>query len=317
MATNTKGIYYRTNADAAATSEAQALSMADSIPVGRNFLINSAFDIWQRGTSSTAAGYQTADRWYGNASNTTTFAQDGSVAPTGFRYSYRMTAGATGAPYVEQAIETLDAVLLAGQTVTLSSYLLSSTALSVNLQLYYSTSENVGPAGAWTQIGSVAAATTTSWGRYSATFAVPANARSLKASLVGPTITSGTYICVAGVQLEAGSAATPFRRAGVNIRDEFANCQRYYQTAWMVSRAYGAVATLDSGPSSHYSYPVTMRVNPSLTITGISLSGSPGGYDYFFEGSSERGTAFTYRHGNGTGSGNLYFSVTWKASAEL
>jgi hypothetical protein len=206
---------------------------------------------------------------------------------------------------------------MAGQTVTLSAYLRGSENKNVYLSLFYSTSDNVGAAGSWTVISDNIKAVTTSWGRYSASFAVPSNARSLRVGIIGQSQTVNQYIEIAGVQLELGSLMTPFRRAGVNIRDEFANCQRFFQTCYMVSRGYGAVAALDSGPSAYCSYPVPMRVSPSLTITGISLSGSPGGYDYFFEGASEKGTAFTYRHGNGTGSGNLYFSVTWKASAEL
>ena len=47
-----------------ALSKIQVSSMADNTIHGRrNLLINSGFDIWQRGVSQTGAGYGSVDRF--------------------------------------------------------------------------------------------------------------------------------------------------------------------------------------------------------------------------------------------------------------
>jgi hypothetical protein len=77
---------------------------------------------------------------------------------------------------------------------------------------------------------------TSSWARYSATVTIP--------SVSGKTIGANSYLQVVfilpvtgstwtaqiwGVQVEAGSVATPFTTATGTIQGELAACQRYYQ----------------------------------------------------------------------------------------
>ena len=87
---------------------------------------------------------------------------------------------------------------------------------------------------------------------------------------------SGATWQVTGVQLEAGSTATPFERR--SIGQELALCQRYYYqvttnsatgvgNAWaypMRLRNYSASTTIVDGGSVH---PVTMRTSPTMTYS--------------------------------------------------
>ena len=249
-----------------------------------NYLINGAMDIWQRGTSSSAAGYQTADRWFGNASATTTFAQETSNVPTGFRYAYKMTLGATTACYVEQAIETSNAINLAGKTATLSAYIAGSSTQSVALNVYYSTSVDVGPGGAWTLAGTSIVSIGTTWSRYSSTVSIPAGAKSLKASFVqqGSNV-SGTVLYITGAQLEEGAVVTPFHRAGGTIQGELAACNRYYvrwsgdgfQRYFALNGAGNATASTNAFFTVFH--PVKMRVTPSGTPEFSNIGFSPWG----------------------------------------
>ena len=81
-------------------------------------------------------------------------------------------------------------------------------------------------------------------------------------SVVG---TNGATFYITGVQLEAGSVATPFERRSYG--QELSLCQRYYQGASGVplyaiasSGAYDATATLG--------LPVSMRAAPTVTVSG-------------------------------------------------
>lgn len=313
MSTNTKGIYYSTSADAPITEEARSLALANSVPVGQNYIINGAMDFWQRGTSSTAAGYQTADRWYGNASNTTTFSQESSTVPTGFRYAYKMTAGATGAPYFEQPVETLQAVGLAGKTATFSAYLAASASITVSMQLYYSTSVDVAASGSWTLVGSSNVSVTTSYSRGSTTVSVPSTAKSLKASIVGPSQASGAYILATGVQLEEGSTATPFRRHGMSLQGEFMACQRYYQTGGFGGTYYLGTSN-GTGVGAHDYTFVPMRVSPTITNTGFTNAdnASNGGHAVI-----SNGRVLGYYRNANTSYPYYNFTSTFKLEAEL
>jgi hypothetical protein len=114
-----------------------------------------------------------------------------------------------------------------------------------------------------------------------------------KTSVTGETqivANNASTFYITGVQLEVGSAATPFERRLFN--KELTNCQRYY----IQSYPYGTVAGTNIGNSAAgtlggvnygattfgytmigpFSFPVTMRTNASVTvynpITGLSTA---------------------------------------------
>jgi hypothetical protein len=88
--------------------------------------------------------------------------------------------------------------------------------------------------------------------------------------------TSGATFYITGVQLEAGSVATPFERRPYG--QELALCQRYYTKTYPVDVAPGtntgtsiAIGRSTDAASSYttiaqWAYPVTMRATPSISL---------------------------------------------------
>jgi hypothetical protein len=85
--------------------------------------------------------------------------------------------------------------------------------------------------------------------------------------------TAGATINITGVQLEAGSVATPFERR--QYGQELALCQRYYFRIYDSSNTAIALGGYQSSTnySAQFSYPVTPRV-PATGISNTTPSGS-------------------------------------------
>ena len=218
----------------------------------RNVVLNSAFDVWQKATSFAIAAAQTdfltADRWFltcNGTGMTSTISRQAftlGTAPVAgqenaYYYRYAQTVAATGqtSNYVQARIE--DVRTFAGQTVTLSFWAKADTANTVTPSMvqYFGTggspSANVITAGSAISI-------TTSWVRYTQTFAIPSIAgkvigtgssgltSSLRLQLAFPNNATGTFD-IWGVQLEKGSYANEYFRNGTNAQAELAACQRF------------------------------------------------------------------------------------------
>jgi hypothetical protein len=80
--------------------------------------------------------------------------------------------------------------------------------------------------------------------------------------------TSGATFYITGVQLEAGSVATPFERRMYG--QELALAQRYYIKT-NTANHYG-YANQFGGNDARFSFPVTMRTNPSITTSDTAGS---------------------------------------------
>jgi hypothetical protein len=250
------------------TGTINLLGQSVTTSAGKNACINGGMDIWQRGTTSTNQGYQTADRWYG-AGGTTTFSQETSDLPSGFTYALKMTATGTTAPVLLQAIETTNCIQFAGQTVILSYYVKSSNSTNATVRLDWSATANNGVTGTWTTISSNTKATTTSYARVSNTFAIPSTAKSLRIVVGADANLSSTQtMLLTGVQLELGSTATTFSRAGGTIQGELAACQRYYQVVASGNQKFLAPGSVFNASQLDIliTYP-EMRIAPSLVVT--------------------------------------------------
>lgn len=246
-----------------------------------NFLINSGFDVWQRGTASiTTNGAYAADRWIIGSSAGTNAVTRNTDVPTeaGVTYSIQFAGTSTTNPRIRQRIEAASAVSLAGQTVTLSFYAKSvsgSAAIKVDTAYPTTTADTFGTWASPTVTADQSALTvspsgnaSTSWTRYAVTFTVNALAtRGYQIDLYRETSAASSTTLFAGVQLEIGSVATPFRRNADSVQGELAACQRYYVrlSADNGSGSYFAFGQAFSGTniSMYAMLPVNMRITPS------------------------------------------------------
>lgn len=266
----------------------------------RNAIINGGFDIWQRGTSHTPTSYAyTADRWMGFrasfASGLTISRQTSGLAGTQYCARVQRNSGNTGTQDVNfyYALESAQSTPFAGQTVTLSFYAragadLSDTTLDYNLRSGTGADQAPQSISSWTggsSLGAGTATLTTSWQRITLTASVASTATQLGFTIINnPTGTAGAadYFEITGVQLEAGSIATPFKRNAPSLQAELAACQRYY---WRATAAT-AFSLFGQGQASSTTVqralidlPVILRTAPtSVDYGSIEISDFVSGY---------------------------------------
>ena len=247
---------------------------------GKNKLINGDFSQWQRGTSFNLSANNviyTADRWYGFTSGTVT----ASVSQQTFTPGAAPVAGYEGKTFWRwtttsqtsggnnrwgQRIE--DVRTLAGQTVTLSFWA-KADATRVIQPVFYQETDGTGSNFTYgTNI-----TLSTSWTRYTQTFSLPSmsgktiGANSMLIAFFDLPINTAMSIDFWGLQLEAGSVATPFTPAGGGFPGaELALCQRYYYR----QGGAGTYQTVGIGWANAGGliqcktiFPVTMRITPS------------------------------------------------------
>jgi hypothetical protein len=209
-------------------------------------------DIWQRGTTNSMAASTTRSSGFGadrfqmetGANQATTISRQ-SVSDTtnlpSIQYCTRIQRNSgqtgTGTQYYTQSLETANSIPLVGKTVTLSfyaragaNYSPTSSILKPTIWSNTTTDSNVW-AGGWNTVTSSSVTLTTTWQRFSVTGTITATQTQIAIGFEwSPTGTAGAndYYEVTGVQLELGSIATTFSRAGGTIQGELAACQRYH-----------------------------------------------------------------------------------------
>lgn len=248
-----------------------------------NYLINGAFDIWQRGTSFTSAvNAYTADRWYFTkyvAAKSSTVTKETTTVPSGTGASLKLAitdAGDTSVG-IMQFIETANAEKLAGKTVTFSAQIKSETvSQEVQLVVRYTTTVDAGWGATWTVAGSsLHTALAASYQRFSLTTDIPSNAKSVRveARKTGTTV-GGEVLYFANLQLEEGSAATAFRRNANSIQGELAACERYYQVMGKAAMTWNTgVRQTGVGAGDLYYGQVlrtVMRAAPTLAVNTLT-----------------------------------------------
>jgi len=244
---------------------------------GKNKVINGDFGVWQRGTSfSNPKGVYLADRYnynYDGTGNITISQQSftpGAAPVAGYESQYFLRINQTTAgsgnnfSVLAQPIENVQT--LAGQTVTVSFWAKADTSRALSIQLR----QDFGSGGSSNVDTSGAGATlTTSWARYTNTITLP--------SISGKTIGTGSALRIFiyvpgnttqtidlwGIQVEAGSVATPFTTASGTVQGELALCQRYYQNI-NGEDMWGAYSQ-STQVAWWYKNAVTMRTNPTPT----------------------------------------------------
>ena len=257
------------------------------VPVQDNPVINSAFQIAQRGTSFSLSNSQqyTLDRWYASTSNTGTYSRQATGDTTNLpfiQYCMRVqrTAGQTATTdfVLQQPMETVNSIPFAGKTVTLSFYArkganFSSALSNIFLYLISGTGTDQNYSTGWTgqalPINNQSAVLTTTWQRFQFTGTVSATATELTPYFYyNPTGTAGAadYYEITGVQLEVGSVATPFKTYAGTIQGELAACQRYYYRAEGANNEALNTANFASTTLANIviTMPVQMRTDPSF-----------------------------------------------------
>ena len=187
-----------------------------------------------------------------------------------------------------QSIETLNSKPLAGKTITLSWWARAGanySAASSNLtwELAYGTGTDQNMITGFTGQTNITAGTktlTTSWQQFTTTGTVSTSATQVGINFYfTPVGTAGAadYFDIADVQLELGSTATTFSRAGGTIQGELAACQRYFtksysqatapatntQTAGIISG--NSTSTINGVSYSGIRFPIVMRSAPTVT----------------------------------------------------
>jgi hypothetical protein len=268
-------------------NSAYAPAFTNNFYAGKNKIINGDFGIWQRGTSITASSVYTADRWFASQGNgsCSVFQQTftpGAAPVAGYEGQFfaRYAGGnsTSGVPVFQQRIE--DVRTLAGQTATVSFYFRNSATGNPSSVTLIQNFGSGGSADVTTTVVS-SPTYTGSWVRYSYTISVP--------SVSGKTIGTSSYLALSfnfplsqtwtvdiwGVQVEAGSVATPFQTATGTIQGELAACQRYYyrnsggQILSNIASGAGNSATI---AVIFLQMPVVMRTIPtSLDYSTLSI----------------------------------------------
>jgi len=247
-----------------------------------NYVINGAFDIWQRGTSFT--GVTTtycADRWLAGNSGATmnvtreTFPVGQTEVDGNPTYFLRLSV-TTGNDFARLIQRIEDVRTLSGKTITVSFWAKGTNPGGGKLYLGYLQSSN-GTSG----VSNYTAADftlTSNWQRFSRTITIPALSGTIVdgATYVelilgqGPdTSTSAWTLDLANVQVETGTFATPFRRNAPSIQAELAACQRYFYRV-NSGEATGWVTSDTAVIWFFNQFPVTMRATPTTSVSSSS-----------------------------------------------
>lgn len=312
-----------------------AITTADL--AGRNYIDNALFRVQQRGAGPWTTQQYGPDRWFcqsgsGGSRSVSIGAQsDAGRAQIGDEESewvlgYQFTGG-SGAGDLDGIYHRIEDVKrLSGKTVTVSFWAVASAALAIGFNIQ----QNFGTGGSpsafiWVFATGQTFNVTTTWQRFSITFAMPSVAGKTfgttawtdfthmglylssganNAQVCGIGVQSGT-VNFWGVQLEVAPSASPLEKIPVGI--DLLRCQRFCQTFNFSLGGYGV-----AGAITHTSvtYLAVMRAGPAVVISTPSYSNasalviSPGG-SVFTPGVTI------------TAAGNFAASATLQFSADL
>jgi hypothetical protein len=246
-----------------------------SVPIYRNqnLLLNSNFDIWERGTPFTAnAPIQDyySDRWYTKLSGFTASGsrvveiyQDNSLISSLPGITSTLRVG-VNAPYSLDLYEALDSRVvnqMRGETLTFSIYARGNTT-GLNLSAYYHStlSGTTQIMGSGTLLATKPMSVTyitgnSGWSRASLTFTVPNSAHGLMVGVTGSVATNvlytDMYLNFAKAQLEAGDIATKveiFKDVDVELNA----CRRFFEANVFAAGEILGIASVTSSSTAKF-----------------------------------------------------------------
>jgi hypothetical protein len=285
------------------------LKESDFGAAGKNFVLNSNFDIAQRGTTITTNQYAySLDRWIGFIPTTVSHQQiniQGLVPGSTYAARIQRANGSTSGNGMnfEQPFILEDINKMHGKRLTLSfyarrgaNYSNSGNQLGVTLFLgtganrprYYSTYTNES-----TGFNDGIILTET-YQKFTLTTNAVIPTNTTQASLFFaqyPTGTAGAndWFEITQVQLEPGTFATPYSLQNSSVSGEIAACQRYFYrvTATGGDSLFSMGSQYTTGTNFGFvQMPVTMRVAPSAAINSLA------NINVYYNASAYKPTAF-------------------------
>ena len=286
------------------SSTSTGLRYNANFAAGKNKIINGDFYVNQRNFSSESNSTAfVVDRWkYAGSSSTYTASVNtftpGTAPVVGYEaknFIRMVTSGQSGTGANAQFFTRIEDVrTFAGQTTTLSFWAKASSGTPFVaadfLQIF-------GTGGSSTVIGTgQKTAITTSWARYSFTFAIPSvsgktistsNDSSVQIEIFTSAGTDyntraasmgiqSATIDIWGIQWEEGSVASAFQTATGTIQGELAACQRYYYRITDSTGGFTSITNVGYARSTTQAYipvvlPLQMRSITTLDTSNISL----------------------------------------------
>jgi len=258
----------------------------------RNYLINGAFDIWQRATTTTYTGASSsvylADRWIFNftsagAGKYVLQRYDAKSDPSSGYSRYAITVALTSATAAsfEQRIE--DALTLQSKYVMASIYFAGACTFNIEL------TQNFGTGGSPSSPVVLTSATLTSpssaWARYAVLFQLGTvtskifgtngdSYLSFKVNILSG-FTNTYWLSDCQLERSFAGATSPSTFSRRLIGEELLLCQRYYTEVSVTPTTLSTYA--------YTSLPTTMRAAPTLSVKAGSLNGATfGGAPYGF-----------------------------------
>jgi hypothetical protein len=321
-------------------------------PVAANPVINSAFQVWQRGTSISVPASTTAfttDRFMLEArpSQACTVSRQVTNDTTNLpfiQYCARIqrNSGQTGTStnYFTTSFETVNSIPFVGKTVTLSfyarkgaDYSATSSILVSNVASGTGTDQNISVSYTGNTDQTQNNTLTANWQRFSQTVTIASSKTEIALGFSWtPVGTAGTndYYEITGIQLEVGSVATQFKTNGATFQGELAACQRYFYRTSVISGNVGFSNGMAQNTTSSFFnfWGVTMRNTPTGTINGAlqticgNSAAAISSINAIYWSANNQNTTVNFVSGSLTATGAVMFyaatsGVSFDLSAEL
>lgn len=270
----------------------------------KNWIVNSAFQIWQAGTSlvASASGRYLADQFVDAATGSTTAPSQQSwpvgqtdVDPSAIFFHRTVIASSAGAANSASLDSILESVkTLAGRTCMISFWAKAATSLSMSTSIEQSFGTGGSPSTNVTVAGAKVSLTT-SWQRFSTPVTVP--------SILGKTLGSNNddflrirfwydagsnfntltnslgqqsgQFDIWGIKLEEGSESSSYEVPDITL--EFDRCKRFYINLPTSSNysplAYVGNTTTGVSYFAVFSFGLPMRKIPTVTVPTAAVGG--------------------------------------------